>query len=132
MRGCGTPERRRRVSRRHRDTTAAVPAAGVGERFLSAGRTELSGGDCRYTSGRSSVGRPTGSCYRTPTPQETVVVKRNTNGRKPSGTAAIAVIEDPIERDDVADEIDEAPEAAAAAPKRERKTKTETTAEGNF
>jgi hypothetical protein len=60
------------------------------------------------------------------------VVKRNTNGRKPHGTAAIAVIEDPIEQDDAADEIEAGPEAVAETPKRERKTKTEPTSEGNF
>jgi len=60
------------------------------------------------------------------------VVKRNTNGRKSHGTAGIAVIEDPMEQDDVADEIDAAPKAVAEAPKRERKTKTEPTGDGNF
>jgi hypothetical protein len=60
------------------------------------------------------------------------MVKRNTNGRKSNGTAGIAVIEDPIERDEAADEIDAAPEAAVEAPKKERKAKAEPTSDGNF
>jgi hypothetical protein len=65
------------------------------------------------------------------------LVKRNTNGRKSNGrnsegSGGIAVIEDPIERDD-ADEIDSAPEAAVVAtPKKERKAKAEVVADGNF
>jgi len=70
--------------------------------------------------------------YRHPTYEETGMVKRNTNGRKSHGTAGIAVIEDPIERDEAAADIDDAPEPAAAAPKKERKAKVEAASEGNF
>lgn len=60
------------------------------------------------------------------------MVKRNTNGRKSHGTAGIAVIEDPIDQDEAADEIESAPEAAAATPKKERKAKAEAASDGNF
>jgi len=58
------------------------------------------------------------------------MVKRNVNGRKSSGTAGIAVIEDPAEEqviEEVAHSEEETP-----APKKERKSKPEAQSEGNF
>lgn len=61
------------------------------------------------------------------------MVKRNVNGRKSSGTAGIAVIEDPAETEHEIEDVghsrhDEEP----VAPKKERKTKAEPQSEGNF
>ena len=58
------------------------------------------------------------------------MVKRNTNGRKPSGTAGIAVIEDPAE-DQAIDEVAHS-EEETPVPKKERKAKSEPQTDGNF
>ena len=58
------------------------------------------------------------------------MVKRNANGRKPSGTAGIAVIEDPTD-DQVVEEVAHS-EQETPAPKKERKAKSEPQTDGNF
>jgi len=59
------------------------------------------------------------------------MVKKNVNGRKSSGTAGIAVIEDPAETvHDVEDAAHH--EEEVTVPKKERKTKAEPQSEGNF
>ncbi|MGC3967616.1 MAG: hypothetical protein QM775_09665 [Pirellulales bacterium] len=59
------------------------------------------------------------------------MVKRNMNGRKSSGTAGIAVVEDPTEMEQHLDEP-VAQEEETAAPKKERKPKSEPQTEGTF
>jgi hypothetical protein len=59
------------------------------------------------------------------------MAKRNLNGRKSSGTAGIAVIEDPAEAEQDVDDVIHH-EEEVVAPKKERKTKTEPQSEGNF
>lgn len=58
------------------------------------------------------------------------MAKRNLNGRKSSGTAGILVVEDPAELNQVEDVGHH--EAEAVAPKKERKTKVDSQADGNF
>lgn len=58
------------------------------------------------------------------------MVKRNVNGRRSSGTAGIAVIEDPAE-EQVVEEASHS-EEETPAPKKERKAKTEPQADGSF
>ena len=60
------------------------------------------------------------------------MVKRNTNGRKSSGTAGIVVIEDPADTELEVESVDHSQEEAAAPPKKERKAKTEPQSDGNF
>lgn len=59
------------------------------------------------------------------------MVKRNMNGRKSSGTAGIAVIEDPAEQEQVVGDAQHT-EEETPAPKKERKSKVESQSEGNF
>ena len=59
------------------------------------------------------------------------MVKRNVNGRKSSGTAGIAVIEDPAESEHEVEDVVHH-EEEAVAPKKERKAKAEPQADGNF
>jgi len=61
------------------------------------------------------------------------MVKRNTNGRKSSGTAGIAVIEDPAGTEhEVEDVTHSQQEEEVSKPKKERKAKVEPQSEGNF
>ena len=61
------------------------------------------------------------------------MVKRNTNGRKSSGTAGIAVIEDPADAEhEVENMAHTQHEEEVAVPRKERKTKSEPQSEGNF
>jgi len=59
------------------------------------------------------------------------MVKRNMNGRKSSGTAGIAVIEDPAETEHDVEDVGHH-EEEVTAPKKERKAKSEPQADGNF
>lgn len=59
------------------------------------------------------------------------MVKRNTNGRKSSGTAGIAVIEDPAEMEHEVEDVGHH-EEEAVSPKKKRKVKAESQSEGNF
>lgn len=61
---------------------------------------------------------------------ESDMVKRNMNGRKSSGTAGIAVIEDSSE-EQVVEESSHS-EEEPPAPKKERKPKVEAQSDGNF
>jgi len=61
------------------------------------------------------------------------MVKRNTNGRKSSGTAGIAVIEDPAETEHEVEDVGHTHhEEEVTAPKKERKAKAEAQSDGNF
>lgn len=62
------------------------------------------------------------------------MVKRNANGRKSSGTAGIAVIEDPADAEHEAEDVAhiQHSEEETPAPKKERKSKPEAQSEGNF
>jgi len=59
------------------------------------------------------------------------MVKRNLNGRKSSGTAGIAVIEDPAEMEHEVQDVGQH-EEEVIVPKKERKAKVEPQSEGNF
>ena len=59
------------------------------------------------------------------------MAKRNLNGRKSSGTAGIAVIEDPAEQDQIVEDVSH-DDQEVTAPKKERKSKGESQADGNF
>jgi hypothetical protein len=59
------------------------------------------------------------------------MVKRNVNGRKSSGTAGIAVIEDPTDTEHEVEDVGHH-EEEAVAPKKERKMKADPQADGNF
>ena len=60
------------------------------------------------------------------------MVKRNINGRKSSGTAGIAVIEDPAELEHDVENVELSHQEEEVAPKKERKVKAEPLADGNF
>ena len=61
------------------------------------------------------------------------MVRRNTNGRKSSGTAGIAVIEDRVDAEhEVEDVVHTQHEEEVIVPKKERKGKAEAHADGNF
>lgn len=59
------------------------------------------------------------------------MVKRNLNGRKSSGTAGIAVIEDPADTEHEVEDVAHH-EEEVTTPKKERKAKAEPQSEGNF
>ena len=58
------------------------------------------------------------------------MVKRNVNGRKSHGTAGIAIVEEPAEFDQEVEVGHHAEEATT--PKKERKAKAESQADGSF
>jgi len=60
------------------------------------------------------------------------MVKKNTNGRKSSGTAGIAVIEGPADTDHEVEDVGHSQDEVVTAPKKERKAKPEPQADGNF
>lgn len=60
------------------------------------------------------------------------MAKRNMNGRKSSGTAGIATIEDPIDETEIEEAVHSTHEEPVVAPKREKKPKTEPQQDGSF
>ena len=60
------------------------------------------------------------------------MAKRNLNGRKSSGTAGIAIIEDPTEETEIEEAVHSNHEEPVAAPKREKKPKVEPQQDGSF
>jgi hypothetical protein len=60
------------------------------------------------------------------------MAKRNLNGRKSSGTAGIAVIEDPAETEHEVEDVGHTEQEEVTAPKKERKAKAEPQSDGNF
>ena len=60
------------------------------------------------------------------------MAKKNLNGRKSSGAAGIAIIEDPAEETQVEESSHSSREESVAAPKREKKPKGEPQQDGSF
>ena len=60
------------------------------------------------------------------------MAKRNLNGRKSSGTAGIAVIEDPTEETEIEEASHPTHDEPVAVPKREKKPKAEPQQDGSF
>jgi len=60
------------------------------------------------------------------------MVKKNVNGRRSSGTAGIAVIEDPAETEHDVEDVGHSQQEEVTTPKKERKAKAEAQADGNF
>lgn len=60
------------------------------------------------------------------------MTKRNMNGRKSSGTAGIAIIEDPIDGTEIEEAGHSSHDEPVAAPKREKKPKAEPQQDGSF
>jgi hypothetical protein len=60
------------------------------------------------------------------------MAKRNLNGRKSSGTAGIAIIEDPADEPSMEEASHSRHDEPVAAPKQEKKPKTELQQDGSF
>lgn len=60
------------------------------------------------------------------------MAKKNLNGRKSSGTAGIAIIEDPTEETEIEEAVHSNHDEPVAALKREKKPKAEPQQDGSF